>query len=86
MKTLCRTFVFLLCIIVYTLQLSADDGYQFRGGVCLLRGQIKNMPKQEMPKMFTIHLENLFLEEEANYLVRVNSDGTFHEIDFRDEW
>lgn len=79
MKTLCRTFVFLLCIFVCTLQLSADDGYQFRGGVCLLRGQIKNMPGQEMPKMFTIHLKNLFLDEDANYLVHVNSDGTFHE-------
>ena len=79
MKTLCITFVFLLCIFVCTLQLSADDGYQFRGGVCLLRGQIKNMPGQEMPKMFTIHLKNLFLDEDANYLVHVNSDGTFHE-------
>lgn len=55
----------------------ADDGYEFRGGTCVLRGQIKNMGT--MPKHLTLHLGNLFLNQDANYLVQVRPDGSIQE-------
>lgn len=78
MKTLCRLFtLLLLCLWGQASLLWADDGYEFRGGTCVLRGQIKNMGT--MPKHLTLHLRNLFLNQDANYLVQVRPDGSIQE-------
>ncbi len=78
MKTLCRLFtLLLLCLWGQASLLWADDGYEFRGGTCVLRGQIKNMGT--MPKHLTLYLRNLFLNQDANYLVQVRPDGSIQE-------
>lgn len=78
MKTLCRLFtLLLLCLWGQASLLWADDGYEFRGGTCVLRGQIKNMGT--MPKHLTLHLRNLFLNQDANVLVHVRPDGSIQE-------
>mgnify|MGYP003054271535 FL=1 len=79
MKMLRRLFtLLLLCLWGQASSLLwADDGYEFRGGTCVLRGQIKNMGT--MPKHLTLHLRNLFLNQDANYLVQVRPDGSIQE-------
>lgn len=78
------SFTFTITLLIFLLgnfpkMIAGDNGYLFRSGTCVLKGQIKNIPTSELPVAFTIYLQNIFLQEEANVFVQVRPDGSFQE-------
>lgn len=78
------SFTFTITLLIFLLgnfpkMIAGDNGYLFRSGTCVLKGQIKNVPTSELPVAFTIYLQNIFLQEEANVFVQVRPDGSFQE-------